>query len=58
VAPSKAEARRLIQSGGVFVNNRRENEVRKIPNSEFIEGRLLVIRKGPKNYHLIRVIGD
>jgi tyrosyl-tRNA synthetase len=56
VAPSKAEARRLIQSGGVFVNNRRENEIRKIPNSEFIEGQLLVIRKGPKNYHLIRVI--
>jgi tyrosyl-tRNA synthetase len=57
-APSKAEARRVIQGGGVFVNNGRVNDVRKtISISEFIEGQILVLRKGPKNYHLIRVIG-
>jgi tyrosyl-tRNA synthetase len=58
VAPSKAEARRLIQAGGVCVNNRRVNDVRKtIPISEFIEGQILVLRKGPRQYHLIRVVG-
>jgi tyrosyl-tRNA synthetase len=57
MAPSKAEARRLIQAGGVFVNNRRVNDVGRISISEFIEGQLLILRKGPKNYHLVRVIG-
>lgn len=56
-APSKAEARRLIQAGGVFVNNRRVNDLRKIVISEFIENEILILRKGPKSYHLIRVIG-
>lgn len=56
VAPSKAEARRLIQAGGVFVNNRRVNELRKVVISEFIENEILILRKGPKSYHLIRVI--
>lgn len=57
VAPSKAEAKRLIQAGGICVNNRRVSDARKIIPSEFIEGQILILRKGPKHYHLIRVIG-
>jgi tyrosyl-tRNA synthetase len=58
VAPSKAEARRLVQAGGICVNNRRVTDPRMpLPTSEFIEGKILVLRKGPKNYHLIKLTG-
>ena len=56
LAPSKGEAKRLVQGGGVFMNNRRADDVRKaILASEFIGGQVLVLRKGAKHYHLIRV---
>ena len=59
LAPSKGEAKRLVQSGGVSVNNRRADDVRKaISASEFIDGRVLVLRKGAKHYHLIRITGQ
>jgi tyrosyl-tRNA synthetase len=56
LAPSKGEAKRLVQSGGVSVNNLRADDVRKaISASEFIDGQVLVLRKGAKHYHLIRI---
>jgi len=59
LAPSKGEAKRLVQSGGVSVNNRRADDVRKaISVSEFIGGQVLVLRKGAKHYHLIRIVGQ
>ena len=57
LAPSKGEAKRLVQGGGVWVNNRRADDVRTpISASEFIDGQLLVLRKGARHYHLIRII--
>jgi tyrosyl-tRNA synthetase len=57
LAPSKGEAKRLVQGGGVAVNNRRLDDVRKpVSLSEFIDGQVLVLRKGAKNYHLIRIV--
>ena len=58
LVPSKGEAKRLVQSGGVSVNNLRADDVRKaIAASEFIDGQVLVLRKGAKHYHLIRIAG-
>ncbi len=59
LAPSKGEAKRLVQSGGVSVNNLRADDVRKaISASEFIDGQVLVLRKGAKHYHVIRIVGN
>jgi len=59
LAPSKGEARRLVQGGGVAINNRRVSDPRQtISGSELIDGQLLVLRKGAKNYHLIRIVGS
>ena len=56
LAPSKGEARRLIESGGFYVNNRRVNDPRaKIDMSEAVEGKFLVLRKGGKAYLLVKV---
>jgi tyrosyl-tRNA synthetase len=55
IAPSKGAARRLIESGGIYVNNRRNSDVQaRIDLSDFIEGQYLVLRKGAKEYHLVR----
>ncbi len=56
-APSKSGARRLIESGGIYVNNRRVVDVQaKLDSSSLIEGQYLVLRKGSKDYHLARAI--
>jgi tyrosyl-tRNA synthetase len=54
-APSKGAARRLIEGGGIYINNRRVSDVQApIDLSTFIEGQFLVLRKGAKKYHLVR----
>lgn len=57
LSPSKGEAKRLVQGGGVAVNNVRANDARQsISASDFIDGRVLVLRKGAKHYHLIKLM--
>jgi tyrosyl-tRNA synthetase len=56
LAPSKSEARRLVQSGGVYVNNRRIADPQaRLTRDQAIDGRLFVLRKGQKQNHLIRL---
>lgn len=56
LVPSKGEAKRLVQGGGVAINNVRADDVRKsISPADFIDGQVLVLRKGAKHYHLIRI---
>ena len=56
LAPSKGEARRLVQSGGVYLNNRRVADPSlKVSRDQAIDGRLLVLRKGQKQNHLVRL---
>ena len=57
LAPSKGEAKRLVQGGGVAVNNSRADDVRKsISATDFIDGHVLVLRKGARHYHLLRIV--
>jgi tyrosyl-tRNA synthetase len=56
LAPSKSEARRLVQSGGVYVNNRRISDPQaRLTRDQAIGGRLFVLRKGPKQNFLVRL---
>ena len=51
---SKGAAKRLIRDGGVYVNNRRIGDERSaVTPAEFLDGSLLVLRKGQKHYHLV-----
>lgn len=57
LAASKGDARRLVQSGGVYVNNRRVADVQaRLTKETAIGGRLFVLRKGQKQNHLVRLI--
>src|SRR5438874_3475687 len=56
LAPSKAEARRLVQSGGIYVNNRRIADPQaRLRHADAIDGRLFVVRKGAKMNHVVRL---
>jgi tyrosyl-tRNA synthetase len=53
---SKSEARRLLKSGGISINNKRlTDEKLFIDSNWFIEGKYLVIRRGKKDYRLVKV---
>ena len=54
---SKGEARRGIQEGGVYVNNRRVTDAAmNVTISDFIEGKYLILRRGKKNYSMVKAI--
>ncbi|ETW03847.1 tyrosine-tRNA ligase [Aphanomyces invadans] len=54
--PSKAEGRRLIKAGGVYVNNVRvDSDAAVIDASQIVQGRAVLVRVGKRNYHVIHV---
>ena len=56
VFPSKGEARKLIQGGGVSLNKRKIAAVDcMIGSADLLSGRYLLVQKGKKNYYLIVV---
>lgn len=53
---SKSEARRQISSGGVYINNERITDIDFKPTMEnFVHGKLLLLRRGKKNYAVIKL---
>jgi tyrosyl-tRNA synthetase len=57
LAKSKGEARRLIQGGGIYVDNERlSDETLKVSTTRILERGVLVLRSGKKNYHLVKLI--
>lgn len=56
LVPSKGEARRLIASGGAYLNNERVSDPAAAVGSVLKpEARLVVFRSGKKNYHLVKL---
>ena len=54
LCPSKGQARKDIQGGGVYVNNVREGDFQRAASSkELLFGRHLLLRKGKKNYVVV-----
>lgn len=53
---SKGEARRLIADGGLYMNNVRVGDgAATVSGDMLVEGRVLVLRAGKKNFHLVKV---
>lgn len=58
VSKSKGEARRSLQEGGIYINNHRVSDVnREVGVSDLLEGQFIILRKGKKNYALVKVAG-
>jgi tyrosyl-tRNA synthetase len=56
IATSKGDARRSIEGGGIYLNNRRVESIdSRVTARDAIDGRFLVLRKGKKSYQLVEV---
>ena len=56
VVESKGKARQLVESGGIYLNNKRVETIeKKISADDNISKSFILIRKGKKDYHLIKV---
>jgi len=56
VSKSKGEARRLVQGGGIYVDNERLSaETMPVRETKLSENGFIVIRSGKKNYHVVRL---
>ncbi len=53
---SRGEARRLVESGGLNLNNTRVSGIEQVVSeADIIDGTLLVLRSGKKRNHIVRV---
>jgi tyrosyl-tRNA synthetase len=55
LASSKAEARRFLEQGGVYVNNVRIDGSTPVDLSRALHDRYLVVRRGRRQLHLVVV---
>jgi tyrosyl-tRNA synthetase len=56
LAASKGEARRGVEQGGVYLNTERVSDpARAVGPGDALHGRFLILRKGKKSYHLVRL---
>jgi tyrosyl-tRNA synthetase len=55
LAGSKGEARRTVEQGGAYVNNRRAaGDQQRLSTADLVGGALIVLRTGRKKYGLLR----
>ncbi len=56
LCPSKGQARKDLEGGGIYVNNVRESSLqRAVSAADLLFGKNLLLRKGKKNYTLVTV---
>ncbi len=56
ILPSKGEARKLVQGGGVSINRNKVEDIdSKIENSLLLHNQYLLVQKGKKNYYLVKI---
>ena len=56
IFPSKGEARKMVQGGGVSINRHKAEGIdMKIDGSLLLHGKYLLVQKGKKNYYLVSV---
>ena len=57
IFPSKGEARKTVQGGGVSINRKKIETVNfSIHNSLLLHNQYLLVQKGKKNYYLVKVV--
>jgi tyrosyl-tRNA synthetase len=57
IFPSKGEARKTVQGGGVSINRKKVEGIEfKIENSLLLHNQYLLVQKGKKNYYLVKSV--
>jgi tyrosyl-tRNA synthetase len=58
LAPSKGQARRDLEGGGVYVNNVKQGDAaRALTQADALFGRYLLLRKGKRSYAVLKIAG-
>ena len=52
---SRSEARRLVQQGGAYINEKQYREIGLVVNADLCEDNALLLRAGKKRYHRILI---
>jgi tyrosyl-tRNA synthetase len=53
LANSRSEARRLVQQGGAYINEKQYRAIDMVVNADLLEADALLLRAGKKRYHRI-----
>lgn len=57
IFPSKGEARKMIQNGGVSINRKKVEGVQTVVDStQLLHNQYLLVQKGKKNYYLVKSV--
>ncbi len=57
IFPSKGEARKMVQNGGVSINRKKVESLQFIVDSSILlHNKYLLVQKGKKNYYLVKMI--
>jgi tyrosyl-tRNA synthetase len=57
ILPSKGEARKLVQGGGISVNRNKVSDISlKIDRSFLLHEKYILVQKGKRNYYLVKAI--
>lgn len=57
IFPSKGEARKTVQGGGVSINRKKVEAIdMKIDDSLLLHNKYLLVQKGKKNYYLVKAV--
>jgi tyrosyl-tRNA synthetase len=56
IFPSKGEARKMVQAGGVSINKQKVADPNAKPAFDLLQNKYLLAQKGKKNYYLIVVV--
>ena len=56
LSPSRSAARKAVEQGGAYVNNRRARDLdRRLTTADLLHDRYVVLRRGRRDHHLLRV---
>ncbi len=57
IFPSKSEARKMIQNGGVSINRKKVDNLQlTVDSSTLLHQKYLLVQKGKKNYYLVKAV--
>jgi tyrosyl-tRNA synthetase len=57
IFPSKGEARKMIQNGGVSLNRHKVDNLQLTVNTELLlHNQYLLVQKGKKHYYLVKAV--
>ena len=57
ILPSKGEARKMIQNGGIIINRRKVDNIQlTVDSSHLLHQQYVLVQKGKKNYYLVKTV--